>query len=115
MGFTREQAIRALKKTNNNIDAACDWILEHVDDVIGTDLSDSSREYLPYLICEQKIDILGPISSRRKLFTAPKNFVESKTTRNLWVHKKLYNQKLYPLMAFGICKRHMLSVVVWKN
>ncbi|KAK6618457.1 hypothetical protein RUM43_013650 [Polyplax serrata] len=42
MGFTREQAIRALKKTNNNLDVACDWILEHVDDVMMEESNDGS-------------------------------------------------------------------------
>jgi len=33
MGFTRDQAIKALKNTENNIERAADWIFSHADDL----------------------------------------------------------------------------------
>ena len=33
MSFTREQAIKALKMTDNNIERAVDWILAHPGDM----------------------------------------------------------------------------------
>lgn len=46
MGFPRERAIKVLKKTNNNIDAACNYILEHLDDDMGSDSNDGCCKYL---------------------------------------------------------------------
>lgn len=33
MGFTRNQAIKALKATNNNVERAMDWIFSHVEEL----------------------------------------------------------------------------------
>jgi uncharacterized UBP type Zn finger protein len=33
MGFTRTQAIRALKATENNVERAADWIFSHQDEL----------------------------------------------------------------------------------
>lgn len=33
MGFTRDQAIKALKATDNNVERAADWIFSHVDEL----------------------------------------------------------------------------------
>ena len=33
MSFTREQAIKALKETDNNMERAVDWIFSHPDDL----------------------------------------------------------------------------------
>ena len=33
MSFTREQAIKALKMTDNNIEQAVDWIFDHPGDM----------------------------------------------------------------------------------
>ncbi|XP_078729533.1 ubiquitin carboxyl-terminal hydrolase 5-like isoform X1 [Lampetra fluviatilis] len=33
MGFTREQAVRALRATSNNLERAADWIFSHADDL----------------------------------------------------------------------------------
>ncbi|KAL0268266.1 UNVERIFIED_CONTAM: hypothetical protein PYX00_010277 [Menopon gallinae] len=35
MGFTRQQAIKALKNTDNNLQRAGDWILSHADEIDG--------------------------------------------------------------------------------
>jgi ubiquitin carboxyl-terminal hydrolase 5/13 len=32
MGFSRNAAMRALSATQNNVEAACGWIYEHIDD-----------------------------------------------------------------------------------
>lgn len=32
MGFTEKQAARALRKCDNNIERAMDWIFSHMDD-----------------------------------------------------------------------------------
>lgn len=37
MGFTREQAIKALKATDNNIERAADWIFSHADELDSMD------------------------------------------------------------------------------
>lgn len=33
MGFTKDQAIKALKATNNNLERAADWIFSHIDEL----------------------------------------------------------------------------------
>ena len=33
MGFTRDQAVKALKSTDNSIDRAADWIFSHSDEL----------------------------------------------------------------------------------
>ncbi|XP_046375139.2 ubiquitin carboxyl-terminal hydrolase 5-like [Haliotis rufescens] len=33
MGFTRDQAVKALKATNNNVERAADWIFSHADEL----------------------------------------------------------------------------------
>jgi uncharacterized UBP type Zn finger protein len=33
MGFTRPQALKALKATNNNLERAADWIFSHMDEL----------------------------------------------------------------------------------
>jgi len=37
MGFTREQAAKALKETNNNLERAADWIFSHMDELNSAD------------------------------------------------------------------------------
>ena len=32
MGFTRQQAVKALKETNNNMERAVDWLFSHSDE-----------------------------------------------------------------------------------
>ena len=32
MGFTAKQAKRALRKCDNNMERACDWIFSHLDE-----------------------------------------------------------------------------------
>ena len=32
MGFSAKQAKRALRKCDNNMERACDWIFSHIDD-----------------------------------------------------------------------------------
>ena len=41
MAFTRDQAIKALKMTDNNMERAVDWIFNHPDD-LGNDPDDES-------------------------------------------------------------------------
>lgn len=41
MGFTPEQATKALRATNNNVERAMDWIFSHMDD-LNTDDQDGS-------------------------------------------------------------------------
>jgi len=38
MGFTPEQAIRALKATDNNVERAVDWIFSHPDEMNSEDV-----------------------------------------------------------------------------
>ena len=33
MGFSRDKAILALKKTDNNVERAVDWIFSHMDEL----------------------------------------------------------------------------------
>ena len=40
MSFTREQAIKALKMTDNNMERAVDWIFNHPGDMGGDDAAD---------------------------------------------------------------------------
>ena len=35
MAFTRDQAIKALKETDNNVERAVDWIFNHPNDMGG--------------------------------------------------------------------------------
>lgn len=37
MGFTRDQAVKALKATDNNPERAADWIFSHQDELNSTD------------------------------------------------------------------------------
>lgn len=37
MGFTVEQATKALKATDNNVERAMDWIFSHMDDLTSDD------------------------------------------------------------------------------
>ena len=39
MAFTRDQAIKALKETDNNVERAVDWIFNHPND-LGGDVED---------------------------------------------------------------------------
>lgn len=41
MGFSRNAAIRALSKNQDNVELACGWIYEHLDD---KDLNDEVKE-----------------------------------------------------------------------
>ena len=43
MGFTREQATKALKATNNNLERAADWIFCHQAEIEEIDAMDSIR------------------------------------------------------------------------
>lgn len=46
MGFTRDQAVKALKSTDNSIDRAADWIFSHADELdtpMDTDPAPSSE------------------------------------------------------------------------
>ncbi|XP_039619727.1 ubiquitin carboxyl-terminal hydrolase 5 isoform X1 [Polypterus senegalus] len=40
MGFSRDQASRALRATNNSLDRAVDWIFSHIDDLDAMDISE---------------------------------------------------------------------------
>lgn len=40
MGFTREQAIKALKATDNNLERAADWIFSHQAELDALDVDD---------------------------------------------------------------------------
>lgn len=44
MGFTRQQAIKALKATDNNIERAADWIFSHQDELDSIDDSNTPPE-----------------------------------------------------------------------
>ena len=44
MSFTREQAIKALKETDNNMERAVDWIFNHPGDMGGDDAEDASAD-----------------------------------------------------------------------
>lgn len=33
MGFSRDKALLALKKTDNNVERAIDWIFSHMDEI----------------------------------------------------------------------------------
>lgn len=35
LGFTREQAIKGLRNTDNNIERACDWLFTHPEEIDG--------------------------------------------------------------------------------
>lgn len=38
MGFTKEQATKALKATNNNLERAADWVFSHVSELDTLDM-----------------------------------------------------------------------------
>lgn len=42
MGFTTQQATKALKETNNNIERAADWIFSHATEVDAMEVSDEA-------------------------------------------------------------------------
>ena len=44
MSFTRDQAIKALKMTDNNMERAVDWIFNHPGDLGGDDPSEVSDD-----------------------------------------------------------------------
>ena len=37
MGFTRQQAVKALQETKNNLERAADWIFSHIDELLNLD------------------------------------------------------------------------------
>uniref|UniRef100_A0A672LW37 Ubiquitin carboxyl-terminal hydrolase n=1 Tax=Sinocyclocheilus grahami TaxID=75366 RepID=A0A672LW37_SINGR len=43
MGFSRDQATRALRATNNVLERAVDWIFSHLDDLESMDVSEGGR------------------------------------------------------------------------
>lgn len=43
MGFTREQATKALKATDNNLERAADWIFSHQSELDALDIEDESE------------------------------------------------------------------------
>lgn len=43
MGFSRDQATKALRATSNALDRAVDWIFSHVDDLESMDVSEGGR------------------------------------------------------------------------
>lgn len=43
MGFTREQAVKALKATDNNLERAADWIFSHQAELDALEVEDESR------------------------------------------------------------------------
>lgn len=49
LGFTREQAIKALKATDNNIERAADWVFSHIDELqdegVVTEIVDEKKNY----------------------------------------------------------------------
>lgn len=44
MGFTREQATKALKATNNDLQRAADWIFSHQSELDAVELEDPSKQ-----------------------------------------------------------------------
>lgn len=42
MGFTKEQATKALKATNNNVERAVDWIFSHVSELNETPMEEDT-------------------------------------------------------------------------
>jgi ubiquitin carboxyl-terminal hydrolase 5/13 len=42
MGFTKQQASKALKETNNNLERAADWIFSHADELMNVDEEENS-------------------------------------------------------------------------
>lgn len=43
MGFSRDQATKALRATSNDLDRALDWIFSHLDDLDSMDVSEGGR------------------------------------------------------------------------
>ena len=43
MSFTRDQAIKALKETDNNLERAVDWIFNHPGDMGGDDPEEAAE------------------------------------------------------------------------
>ncbi|XP_061803745.1 ubiquitin carboxyl-terminal hydrolase 5 isoform X4 [Nerophis lumbriciformis] len=43
MGFSRDQATKALRATSNTLDRAVDWIFSHLDDLESMDVSEGGR------------------------------------------------------------------------
>ena len=44
MGFSRQQATKALKETNNNLERAADWIFSHTDELMNVDEGENVAE-----------------------------------------------------------------------
>ena len=42
MGFSRQQATKALKETSNNLERAADWIFSHADEIMNVDEEENS-------------------------------------------------------------------------
>lgn len=47
MGFTREQATKALKATNNNLESAADWVFSHISELDSMDMEVDSTPAEP--------------------------------------------------------------------
>lgn len=43
MSFTREQATKALKATDNNLERAADWIFSHQNELDALEIEDEAR------------------------------------------------------------------------
>lgn len=43
MGFTKEQAVKALKETDNNLERAVDWIFSHENELNAMDTDNAMQ------------------------------------------------------------------------
>lgn len=62
MGFTAEQATKALKNTDNNVERAMDWIFSHADDMDTDDHGASAQPESKFRDGEGKYQLLAFIS-----------------------------------------------------
>lgn len=73
MGFTQDQAYKALKATNNNVERAIDWIFSHQEELANTSTAqpefrdgDSSKSDI-WLLCFCMVKIIFILNLEYKL------------------------------------------------
>lgn len=64
MGFTREQATKALKATDNNLERAADWIFSHQAELDAPDVEEGPAQDNSFRDGNERESSFGRISSQ---------------------------------------------------
>lgn len=99
MGFTPEQATKALKATDNNVERAMDWIFSHMDD-LNSDEQDGGAAAAPSTPQfrdgdgSKSLFVLNKLFSKYEFFSLDENKTEKKRKNEiLRLEKKLRSLK----------------------